>query len=221
MKLSGSEILLLLVLIAVYTLSFFLVWQNRGAEKIVTTAIPVAVAGLIGIALATFVFGAIGPVSEAFPVAYLLEKDSRLPFAPADILPLRPESEFIMFGIREAIQRANTPDSDVEKFLPAGGDQSAFSQRLYHHVLQRAIIDWLQARYPGHWRMEFLPMALGGTTGYIFRPAPDAEEDDKTQSRSDGDRKSMKTRRFNSSIYTVCVKFTLPNKYSFSGDFQN
>jgi hypothetical protein len=29
--------------------------------------------------------------------------------------------------------------------------------------------------------MELLPVALGGTTGYIFRPAPNAEEKNKTQ----------------------------------------
>jgi hypothetical protein len=180
MKLSTNDMVAFVVLLIIYGASFILVFQNRGAEKIFSAAIPVAVAGLVGILLTVFVFGAVEPISEAFPVAYLLEKDSRIPFAPIAILP-RPESGFTTIGIRDAIQNSNDPNSDVHKFLVSGEDQGAFSQRLYQHVLQRAIIEWLELKYPSHWRMEVLPEALAGDIGHMFRAAPDADPRDKTQ----------------------------------------
>lgn len=44
-----------------------------------------------------------------------------------------------------------------------------FAGTLYHHLLQRAIVEWLEEKYPKTWEADVFPMTLGETSGYMFQ----------------------------------------------------
>ncbi len=57
---------LLVLLVLATAAAFWLVWNNRGSEKIVTAVVPIAVGALLGIYLTVLVFGGEPPISSAF-----------------------------------------------------------------------------------------------------------------------------------------------------------
>ena len=56
-----------------------LVWMNRASEKILTTVIPIAVAALVGIYLAIFVFGGQPPMVVGFRSSFQYQTASKMP----------------------------------------------------------------------------------------------------------------------------------------------
>src|SRR5216683_5220959 len=161
-----KAISILLVLAVLTALAFYWVWMNRASEKILSAVIPVAVAALAGLYIAVFVFGGEPATTVVFPSSFQYKLPSKMPlnlplvlmnrrfskslFAPAMLFKVHPEF-------------FNDP-ADAE------------GQSLYHHLLQRAIIDWMGMTYGGTWQVEMLQFDLPIGREGRFEPIQGASE---------------------------------------------
>src|SRR5438270_1928687 len=148
--------MVLLMMIAATAGAFYVVWLNRASEKIVTAVLPISVGALAGIFLSIFVFGAEAKTTVRFPVVFLFRKD-KMPVVP----PYRPLLSSL-FEVPEL--QKDHPD------LIADDTQGA---TLYHHLLQRSIVDTIAFWHSGSWETEIDRFNIGGTQE-MGRPASDA-----------------------------------------------
>ena len=150
--------LLVLAAIALGTAyAFYLVWINRGSEKIVTAALPIAVAALLGIYLAIFVFGGEPPVIARFGATYLYVQADHEPV----YVPLR---------------RFNNGEFEaVELFKRRPAMRSAEPTLLYHHLLQKAIIEALTFPFAASWTGEVVELK-SATANMRFNTTPGEAE---------------------------------------------
>jgi hypothetical protein len=160
-------------LFAVVTVTaFVLVLLNRASEKILTAVIPIAVAGLVAIYLAVFVFGGEPTVTVVFPTSFLYQADTKMPanlphlllwrrFSPMSFLPEQLYSQHPEYF-------ADTADSD--------------GSNIYHDLLQRAILDWMAQRYSGTWQVEVTQFELPSFRSQEAGPAAAVLEPSKTYS---------------------------------------
>ncbi len=125
----------------------WLAWTNRASEKVITAIIAAAVA-LIGAPVAVLLFGDAQPVSEVFPVAFLYEFDSKL---PANLPWSISNRRFLASPLAAAELYKQTPESFNDENDKLGID-------LYHHLLQRSLVDWLART--GGWQTETLRFEL-------------------------------------------------------------
>jgi len=136
-----------------------IVWAyvNRSSEKVVTTLF-LGVAALIGSLLAVAFFGSEPPIRKVFSTAIIIDAKTHLPFEalPHTSLPWM-----------AAIQARDKLKAHPE--LMPDPKTDAFAQTLYHHLLQRAIVSWLEEKYPKTWEADVFPMSLGETSGYMFQ----------------------------------------------------
>ena len=160
------------VFLALTIFAFYLVLINRASEKILTAVIPIAVAGLVAIYLAVFVFGGEPDTTVVFPASFMYQVETKMPanlprvlvwrrFTPAEFLPARLHSQ--------------NPE-----YLAAPNDSDGL--KLYHDLLQRAILDWMAQRYSGTWRVEVTQFELPGYTSQEAGPATAIVEPSKTYS---------------------------------------
>jgi hypothetical protein len=140
--------------------------MNRASEKILSSVIPVAIAGLAGIIIAVFVFGGEPATTAVFPSSFQYRLPSKMPldlplvlmnrrfsqpqFAPAQLFKVHPE------------------------FFSDPADVNGES--LYHHLLQKAIIDWIGMLYRGSWQVEVLQFDLPAGRELRFQPTEGASE---------------------------------------------
>jgi hypothetical protein len=130
---------------------------NRDSEKIVTT-LWLGVVALIGSTIAVVLFSSERPIHKVFSVPIIIHADTRLPLEglPYPVLPMD-------FAIRVREELTAHPD-----ILPNPKEDS-FAQSIYHHALQRAIIYWLEEKYPATWQVDVFPSTLGEISGYSFQ----------------------------------------------------
>ena len=166
--------LLFIGLVLATAVAFYIVWMNRASEKIVTAVIPIAVAALVGIYLAVFVFGGLPPISEKFPSSHMYRIKDKIP-ASAGL----PRVLWWRRFTSSLFAPAQLARSHPERFNDQNDENGA---TLYHHLLQKAIIDWMGMRYRATWEIEILNLDLPTAVVQQFQPAVDATEPSVTLS---------------------------------------
>lgn len=158
------------IITAVFALAtaaaFVLVLLNRSSEKIVTAVVPIAIAGLVGIYLAVFVFGGEPSVSFVFPASYQYQMPSKMPPNLPHLLRWR---RFTQVDFLPAQLHAVHPEYFTDPSDSNGID-------LYHHLLQRAILDWLAIRHSSTWQVEGTEFDLPIGRIWQYGPVEDAKE---------------------------------------------
>jgi hypothetical protein len=139
--------LVLLVLILATVVAFYIVWMNRASEKIMSAVIPIAVAALVGVFLSVFVFGEAAPLIVTFPTVFLCRFSDKTPFIP----PTRPT----LFSLAEI--------PELLKDHPERMADDTQGGTLYHHFLQRAIIDVLMQHHRFSWETDIRRFDTGFT----------------------------------------------------------
>jgi hypothetical protein len=152
--------------------AFYIVWMNRASEKILSAIFPVAVAALTGVILAVFVFGGEPATTTVFPSSFQYRLPSKMPLQLPLVLMNRRFSQTLF---------APTKLFEVHpEFFNDAADLEG--QSLYHHLLQRAIIDWMGLRYANTWQVEMLQFDLPVGREGRFGPIPGASEKSVTLS---------------------------------------
>src|SRR5947208_1720175 len=128
-----------LIVLAVVA-AFYVAVMNRASEKIMSAVIPITVAAIVGIFMAVFIFGVEAPISTRFPVTFFYRTSDNIPLK----LPLRNLQPFLFI-----VPQLNQRHPELMKDDTRG-------ETLYHHFLQRAIIEILVSRYPSDWETEIV-----------------------------------------------------------------
>jgi hypothetical protein len=123
--------------------AFGLVWFNRASPEVVGAAVPVAGAALSGLVL-VFAFNKPAPIERAFPVLILGQRSDKQPI----FVPQRRASDALLGFFSKAI-------AENSKLLDDPRFEDLAAGPLYHHLLQRGILDWISFRYSGTWRVRF------------------------------------------------------------------
>ena len=142
---------------ALYASAMVFAYFNRNSEKVITTLF-LGVTALIGSILAVSLFSSERPMRRAFSVPIFIHADTRLPLEglPYPVLPI----EFaILVRDRLTAHPELLPEPKTEPF----------AQSVYHHALQRAIMYWLESKYPATWQVDTFPMTLGEMSGYSLQ----------------------------------------------------
>jgi hypothetical protein len=141
-----------------YFLAAVGVWFNRGSEKIVTT-FGLGLAAIVAASISVLVFGADAPIHRAFSSKVTSDGTSHLPF------------EFTGFSAIPAGDLISAAD-ELKEHPELRDADDTLDATLYHHLLQRGIISWLQEKYSTSWEADVLPVDLGESHGYMFRGKP-------------------------------------------------
>lgn len=140
--------------------AFFIVLLNRASEKILTAVIPIAIAGLVGIYMSVFVFGGEPKVQLIFPASFQYTTQTKMPANVPWSLQWR--------RYHNALFLPAKLHSKHPEYFPDSADSAGTS--LYHHLLQRAILDWLAERYGHSWQVESTQFEL--PTGRVTHWGP-------------------------------------------------
>jgi hypothetical protein len=148
------RILLLTLLFGFVAALLVLLWLNRKSERIfgVTASMVAAVVLLL------FTVGGLGgepPVTRTFPVTFQYRLSNGAPL----LIPGRSHPHDLAL-VSELIQKK--PD------IVKDGHEGV---TLYHHFLQRTMLDWIALRHVGSWRSEFLYFELGALRSQFSTPA--------------------------------------------------
>src|SRR6266851_4274012 len=90
-----KSVVVLLLFIAVTAVAFWFVWMNRASEKIVSSTLPIAIAAIVGVFLAGWVFGGDEDNETVFPVCYMLDLESKLPLDSVDEMNKLPTEKYL------------------------------------------------------------------------------------------------------------------------------
>lgn len=175
---------ILLVVGLFYVVAFVFIWMNRGSEKIVTTAIPLGVAGILGTILALLVFGNQEPLTAAFPAGFFINLKDKTPYQ----LPW-------LFEGKRFFQAAFTCKQLFDS-NPKAFSEPSDPQELYHHLLQKALVDWMSFRYGSSWQIEVTPLSGAGIAARSWGPAGGEERGDKTLLSKEDLQRLMRTNKF-------------------------
>ena len=126
--------------------AFWLVYMNRASEKVISGALPIALAAIVGVFLTIFVFADEPAVSRAFPVTFFYAADSGAPISP----PFRRNHNDVFLVAR------------LLKETPGKANDGTQGMVLYHHLLQKALFEWIVFRHAGAWDSEHLSFDFGG-----------------------------------------------------------
>ncbi len=140
--------------------AFVLVFINRDSEKIVSAAIPLALATFSALAL-IFAFAREGPMTRIFPVNFLFQVRDKQPIQ----IGARPYPHQLFFF------------SELRQRNPDALEDAADSRVIYHEFLQKMLVDWIAMRHFGHWRMEILQFEAGPGWGTQSRWGPMIDAD--------------------------------------------
>lgn len=145
------------VIVAFYVGTICWAYMNRASEKVLTTLV-VGLLALFGSLLALAIFGFERSTRTVFSVPIIIHADTRLPLEglPYPALPMD-------FAIRVREKLTATPN-----ILP-DLKRDPFAQSVYHHALQRAMVYWLEKKYPFTWQVDVFPTSLGEIEGYFFQ----------------------------------------------------
>jgi hypothetical protein len=185
-----KAVLLLVLLIVATGFAFYLVWMNRGSEKIVTAVIPIAIAALIGVALAVFVFGGEAPITVKFPAVFLFRALDKAPWVP----PSRPVLQSL-FEVPE-----------LQKDHPELMSDDTQGATLYHHLLQKVIIDILCQHHQFAWETDISRFDIGFVEE---KSGPSASAAPSTQLSGAQIQQLLRGNRFAQSRYAP-MKLALP-----------
>jgi hypothetical protein len=159
----ATDVILLVLGICLLGIAF-LVWQNRGSEKIMSAVIPAGFAAAAAIFLAIVVFGQQQPVAETFPAAFHYVSSTKLPwFAP--------------WGIGDRwISDSYLAPAKLKEDNPStfAGKTDADGMLLYHYLLQWSAVRWMATAYGANWKAEILHFDL-----------PDSREGSYRSTRTD------------------------------------
>jgi hypothetical protein len=127
--------------------------MNRNSEKVVTTVV-LGVAALIGSLIAVALFGSEQPIRKVFSTAIIIDANTRLTIQglPYASLPMG-----LAFEAREKLKAHPELLPDIK--------EDSFAQNTYQHLLQRAMLYWLEQKYPGTWKVDVFPLNLGEGLG--------------------------------------------------------
>jgi hypothetical protein len=120
---------------------FVLVYMNRASSEVVGAAFSVAFGAVSALAL-VFAFGKPTPIERAFPVVFIVQKSDRAPI----VIPNRPFDTLTLAMFSQAVSADPTLLERDARFKDFGGGP------LFHHFLQKAIINWLSVNYWNTWR---------------------------------------------------------------------
>jgi hypothetical protein len=177
--------LVLAVLMVATAVAFYVVWMNRSSEKIISAVIPISAAALLGVFMAVFVFGGEAPETVEFPTTFIFRSSDNLPV----MLPFRPQNHALFL-----ISQLGKSNPDMLK-------DDAQGSTLYHHFLQRAIIETLAFRYAGSWETKIVRFDTSLGSQLTAGPAEDASEPKEKISGEELDQK-LSGNRF-AQVHTV------------------
>lgn len=138
--------------------AFYVVWMNRASEKIITAVLPISAAALIGIFMAVFVFGGQTATTIQFPAMFIFESPENLPVS----IPFRPTQMSLWLV---PLLKKNNPE------LMKDDDQGT---TLYHHLLQKAIVETLAFRYGSTWKANIIRYDVSTGKSEQYGAAEDA-----------------------------------------------
>jgi hypothetical protein len=153
-------LVVLIVLMLATGVAFYVVWMNRESEKIVTAVVPISVAALIGVFLSVFLFGGEPPISVRFPVVFL--------YRTPDLAPLVPPDRPLLVSLFEV----PTLKAEHPELMEDGGNGTI----LYHHLLQKAILNTLEFLYACTWEIDLSDFNTGIGEQQVSQPSRDATE---------------------------------------------
>lgn len=150
---------ILAILIVATASAFYVVWMNRASEKMISAVIPISTAALLGVFMAIFVFGGEAPQTVEFPAMFIFRNSDNLPV----MLPFRPRNN--QLHLIPQLQKSN-PDMLKD---------DTHGMILYHHFLQRAIIETLALRYSSSWQTKILRFDTSTGNQLTAGPAEDPQ----------------------------------------------
>jgi len=133
-------------------LTFILVWNNRASEKIVAAVIPVSVAAIVAVLLAILVFGGEATIREDFRTSFVYRMSDKtllkLPWTLAQHTPLAVSHPGWIKSVPSEFleDRRDWQDGSMTVLDHVG----LMDRELYHHLLQKAIIDVLSKKFKWH-----------------------------------------------------------------------
>jgi hypothetical protein len=156
----------LVALLALWILTncvFILVYLNRESEKLLNAVVPIATASIAAIIIGGFVLGGLPTRSEVFSAEFQVQLKNKMPVELPWALRWRRPTQSLFEPA--ALFKKNP------KYFEGNGVPTT----LYHHLLQKAIIDWMGFNYRSGWQVELtqfdLPSAQVRTSG----PSPALE----------------------------------------------
>jgi hypothetical protein len=126
-------------------LTFWLVYVNRGSEKVISAALPIAIAAVVGVFLTVFAFANEPDISKAFPVTFFYRAENATPVSP----PFRRNHNDVFLAAR------------LLKDDPSKANDGTGGSLLYHHLLQKALFEWIAFKHAGAWDSEHLSFDAG------------------------------------------------------------
>jgi len=160
-----KSILVLIVLGLATVAAFWFVWINRASEKIVTSTVPIAVAALIGIFFAGWVFGGEDDYQIVFPVSFMIDLRTKLEI----------QTPYVFSEFRTRFGPSKVPELKRQRPDLFPDDKNYFARNVYHHYLQRSLVDFLVVLYRGSWIAQQVRFDIG-TGGFgFYGPAQDAK----------------------------------------------
>jgi hypothetical protein len=191
-------VILSLIVLAVVA-AFYVVFMNRSSEKIISAVIPITVAAIVGIFIAVFIFGREAPTTIRFPVTFFYRTSDNIPLK----MPLRRLQSFLFI-----VPQLNQRHPELMK-------DNARGEMLYHHFLQRAMIEILVSRYQSDWEKEIVRFRT--STGEEMRVIPSSFEPKKKFRlvSSSEIKAALQGNRF-ADIETALPQFILPPDTSLS-----
>jgi hypothetical protein len=130
----------------------WLVYLNRGSEKIVSAAVPIAAASLLALGLSVFVFGADSSTTVRFISAYTLVTSTKKP--EPKVVICKQNGEFSLDAMNWVI--ASHPE-----VLKNPNDSNAI--QLYNHLLQWEIMRRMSLMFGKHWQTEVVNLSRYNT----------------------------------------------------------
>ena len=158
---------LLLCLLLLLTLgAFWLAWNNRESEKITSAVVPILTAAIVGVALSVFAFGGQSNIDITFPAAFYFHASDKMPMRLTNVLESRrfPPMLFAVPKLKEAspsLFDAGTVSDDTHDG----------TTRLYHHLLQKSIIDWIGLVYRQTWDVDTQRFEIPDSRMETYSPA--------------------------------------------------
>jgi hypothetical protein len=123
--------------------AYWLAWNNRASDKVISAILPIGLAAVLGVGTSVLIFGAESSTRAAFPMAFFVGAEDRLP------IPFEGERRGLetgVFPLLNTLDYTRTDDPD--------------SVLLYHHLVQRLLLQHLINRYTSNWDYETIRYEL-------------------------------------------------------------
>lgn len=164
-------------LLAATAFAFWFVWMNRASEKILMSTLPIATGAILTVFLAGWVFGGESDYDTKFPVCYMIDLESKLPLDSIEEINKFGADRSMIFRMH----RFSNGPSAVPLLKPRRPDlfsdttKNDFCRNIYHHLLQRSLIDFLAQLYRASWRAEPLRIAVGSIRLEMYGRIPERD----------------------------------------------